>query len=158
MSTSGSSTGDGGANRVCMPGAGTIGSKAGTAAEDGPEHGQGLPVLDLTVLHELEEDMGAAGVARAFAKDYIGIWDKRLGYLEQSVRNNAPELAMDAVLSLKNSAFMVGAFRLASLAVELERLLRKGDLPAVERLLPVIAQTGRDTVSALQKGYLRQGR
>lgn len=151
MSISGSSTGDGGANGVCLP-------DAGTAAEDEPEQGQGLPVLDLAVLHELEEDMGGAGVARAFAKDYIGIWDKRQGYLEQSVRNNDAELAMDAVLSLKNSAFMVGALRLASLAVELERLLRTSDLPAVNGLLPVVAQTGRDTVSALKKNYLRHGR
>jgi len=102
--------------------------------------------------------MGGSGVARAFAKDYIGIWDKRQGYLEQSVRNNDPELAMDAVLSLKNSAFMVGGLQLASLAVELERLIRAGDLPAVRSLLPVVEQTGRDTVSALKKSYLRHGR
>jgi hypothetical protein len=150
MSTSGSSTGDGGAHGVCLPEAGAI--------QDEPEQGQGLPVLDLTVLQELEEDMGGSGVARAFAKDYIGIWNKRQGYLEQSVRNNDPELAMDAILSLKNSAFMVGALRLASLAVELERLLRTGDLPAVKGLLPVVAQTGQDTVAALQKNYLRHGR
>ncbi|WP_457974123.1 Hpt domain-containing protein [Arthrobacter sp. D1-17] len=151
MSTSGSSTGDGGANGVCMP-------EAGAPAEDEPEQPQGLPVLDLAVLHELEEDMGGAGAARAFAKDYLGIWEKRLGYLERSVRNNDPELAMDAVLSMKNSAFMVGALRLASLAVELERLLRTGDLPAVKGLLPVVAQTGQDTVATLRKNYLRHGR
>ena len=149
MSIPGSSTGDGGAHGVCLPQAG--------ATQDEPEQGQGLPVLDLTVLQELEQDMGGSGVARAFAKDYIGIWDKRQGYLEQSVRNNDAELAMDAVLSLKNSAFMVGALRLASLAVELERLLRTGDLPAVKGLLPVVAQTGRDAVAALKKNYLRHG-
>jgi hypothetical protein len=151
MSISGSSTGDGSANGVCLP-------EAGATAEDEPEQPSGLPILDLTVLQELEEDMGGSGVARAFAKDYIGIWDKRQGYLEQSVRNNDPELAMDAVLSLKNSAFMVGGLQLASLAVELERLIRAGDLSAVRSLLPVVAQTGRDTVGALKKNYLRHRR
>ncbi|MFJ5693576.1 Hpt domain-containing protein [Arthrobacter sp. NPDC093125] len=150
MSTSGSSTGDGGAQGVCLPEAG--------ATDDEPEQPQGLPILDLKVLQELAEDMGGSGVARAFAKDYIGIWDKRQGYLEQSVRNNDSELAMDAVLSLKNSAFMVGGLQLASLAVELERLIRAGDLPAVRSLLPVVAQTGHDTVTALKKTYLRHGR
>ncbi len=150
MSIPGSSTGDGGAHGVCLPEAG--------AAEDVPEQPQGLLILDLTVLQELAEDMGGSGVARAFAKDYISIWDKRQGYLEQSVRNNDSELAMDAVLSLKNSAFMVGGLQLASLAVELERQIRAGDLPAVTSLLPVVAQTGRDTVSALKKSYLRRGR
>lgn len=150
MSISGSSTGDGGANGVCLPEAGATGEE--------PEQQQGLPILDLTVLQELGEDMGGSGVARTFAKDYIGIWDKRQGYLEQSVRNNDPELAMDAVLSLKNSAFMVGGLQLASLAVELERLIRAGNLPAVIILLPVVAQTGRDTVTALMESYLRHGR
>src|SRR5688572_17341095 len=124
MSNSGSSTGDGNANGVCLP-------DAGTAGEDELELSRGRPVLALTVLQELEEDMGGSGAARAFAKDYIGIWNKRLGYLEQSVHDNDPELVMDAVLSLKNSAFMVGGSRLASLAVELERLVKAGDLSTV---------------------------
>ena len=148
MSSSGSGTSDGGASGVCLPG-------PGAAAQEEPEQVDGLPVLDLTVLRELEEDMGGSGVARAFAKDYIGIWEKRLAYLQQSIAENDPELAMDAVLSLKNSAFMVGGSRLASLAVESERLIRAADLPAVRELLPVIAQTGAQTVAALKRSYLR---
>lgn len=148
MSSSGSSTSDGGANGVCLPG-------PGAAAQDESEQAEGLPILDLTVLRELEEDMGGSGAARAFAKDYIGIWAKRLAYLERSVADNDPELAMDAVLSLKNSAFMVGGSRLASLAMESERLIRAGDLPALRMLLPVVAQTGVQTVTALKRTYLR---
>lgn len=148
MSSSGSSTSDGGASGVCLPG-------PGAAAQDDSEQAEGLPILDLTVLRELEEDMGGRGVARAFAKDYIGIWTKRLTYLERSVADNDLELAMDAVLSLKNSAFMVGGSRLASLAVESERLIRAGDLPALRMLLPVVAQTGAQTITALKRTYLR---
>lgn len=147
MSSSGSSTSDSGASGVCLPG-------PGASAQDEPEQADGLAILDLTVLRELEEDMGS-GVARAFAKDYIGIWEKRLAYLQQSIAENDPELAMDAVLSLKNSAFMVGGSRLASLAVESERLIRAADLPSVRELLPVIAQTGAQTVAALKRSYLR---
>jgi hypothetical protein len=55
---------------------------------------------------------------------------------------------------VKNSAFMVGGARLACLAVELERLIKSGDLPAVEQLLPVVAQTGEETVRELKLGYL----
>jgi HPt (histidine-containing phosphotransfer) domain-containing protein len=61
---------------------------------------------------------------------------------------------MDAVLSLKNSAMMVGASRLAQLAVNLERLVKSGDLPAVRRLLPFVALTGDQTVCGLKHGYL----
>jgi hypothetical protein len=148
MSKSGSSTGDGGANGVCLP-------ASGDPAEGASEGSPGVPLVDLTVLQELEEDMGGTGVARSFARDYISIWDKRLGYLERSVEDNDRELAMDAVLSLKNSAFMVGGSRLAGLAVELERLIRVGDLAAVQKLLPVVAQTGEETVRALKLCYLR---
>jgi hypothetical protein len=144
MSNSGSSTGDGGANGVCLP-----------ASGDPADGSTGVPLVDLTVLQELEEDMGGTGVARSFARDYISIWDKRLGYLERSVEDNDRELAMDAVLSLKNSAFMVGGSRLAGLAVELERLIRVGDLAAVQKLFPVVAQTGEETVRALKLCYLR---
>jgi hypothetical protein len=62
---------------------------------------------------------------------------------------------MDAVLSLKNSAFMVGGSRLARLAVDSERLIRAGDLPALRMLLPVVAQTGAQTITALKRTYLR---
>ncbi|CAH0193637.1 hypothetical protein SRABI83_01729 [Arthrobacter sp. Bi83] len=148
MSSSGSSTGDGGANGVCLP-------ASGDPVEGAADGSAGVPLLDLTVLHELEEELGGTGVARSFARDYVSIWDKRIGYLTRSVGDNDPELAMDAVLSVKNSAFMVGGSRLACLAVELERLIRSGDLSAVRRLLPIVTKTGEDTVSALKVGYLR---
>lgn len=149
MSDSGSSAGDGGANGVCIPSSGDPANHSADAQPKG-----GLPLLDLTVLQELEDDLGGTGVARSFAKDYIGIWDKRLGYLQRSVAASDAELAMDAVLSVKNSAFMVGGARLACLAVELERLIKSGDLPAVEQLLPIVAQTGEETVRELKLGYL----
>jgi HPt (histidine-containing phosphotransfer) domain-containing protein len=98
--------------------------------------------------------MGSTGVAHNFARDYIRIWDKRRSYLEASVEDNDADAAMDAVLSLKNSALMVGAARLAQLAVNLERLVKSGDLHAVRRLLPFVALTGEQTVCGLKQGYL----
>lgn len=110
--------------------------------------------MDLSVLHELEEEMGGTRVAHNFARDYISIWDKRLRYLERSVEDNDPDAAMDAALSLKNSALMVGATRLARLAIEVQRLVKSGDLACVRRLLPAVAQTGALTVRELKLGYL----
>ncbi|APX04584.1 hypothetical protein BWQ92_16685 [Arthrobacter sp. QXT-31] len=113
-----------------------------------------MPVLDLDVLRELEEDMGSTGIAHNFARDYIKIWNKRRTYLEASIADDDADAAMDAVLSLKNSALMVGASRLAQLAVNLERLVKNGDLSAVRRLLPFVALTGEQTVCGLKQGYL----
>jgi HPt (histidine-containing phosphotransfer) domain-containing protein len=112
------------------------------------------PVVDLSVLHELEEEMGGTGVAHNFARDYVSIWDKRLRYLERSVEDKDPDAAMDAALSLKNSALMVGATRLARLAIEVQHLVKSGDLAGVQRLLPAVARTGALTVRELKLGYL----
>jgi hypothetical protein len=116
--------------------------------------GVGLPLVDLTVLRQLEEELGDSEVARSFARDYIGIWDKRIQYLVQSVADNDADAAMDAVLSLKNSAFMVGGARLAALAAELELIIRNGGLPSAQERVAGIAETGQATIQALQQCYL----
>ncbi|MCU1541497.1 MAG: hypothetical protein JWM01_2444 [Arthrobacter sp.] len=148
MSISGSSAGDSSANGVCFPE--SRDAEPGTPAIPGV----GVPLVDLTVLRQLEEELGDSEVARSFAKDYISIWDKRITYLMRSMADNDPDAAMDAVLSLKNSAFMVGGARLASLAVELERILRKGDLPSALARVSAVAEVGQATILALQQCYL----
>ncbi|MFC9332679.1 Hpt domain-containing protein [Arthrobacter sp. NPDC057009] len=149
MSLPGSEAADSSANGVCSP---------ASAGPGGMHHNESesatLPVLDLDVLRELEEDMGSTGIAHNFARDYIKIWNKRRTYLEASIADDDADAAMDAVLSLKNSALMVGASRLAQLAVNLERLVNNGDLSAVRRLLPFVALTGEQTVCGLKQGYL----
>lgn len=146
MSISGSSAGDGSANGVCLPAAGD--------PENGQQDESQEPVLDLSVLHELEDELGGSDVAHNFARDYISIWEKRLRYLERSVEDNDPDAAMDAALSLKNSALMVGATRLAKLAIEVQRLVKSGDLAGVQQLLPAVARAGALTVRELKLGYL----
>ena len=149
MSISGSGAGDSSANGVCFPACGAPDGRAHNESESAT-----LPVLNLDVLHELEEDMGSTSVAQNFARDYVSIWNKRRSYLERSVEDNDAEAAMDAVLSVKNSATMVGAARLAQLAVDLEQMVRRGDLSAARQLLPCVTLTGDETVDGLKLGYL----
>ena len=149
MSNSGSSAGDSSAKGVCVPASSDPAHGASEAETAGD-----LPILNLAVLHELEEEMGGTGVARNFARDYISIWDKRRRYLERSVEDNDPDAAMDAALSLKNSALMIGATRLAKLAIEVQRLVKCGDLAGVRQLLPAVARTGELTVRELKLGYV----
>lgn len=151
MSISGPTAGDGSANGVCFP---APGDSENGHQENGQQDGSQEAVLDLSVLRELEEELGGSGVAHNFARDYISIWEKRLRYLERSVEDNDPDAAMDAALSLKNSALMVGATRLAKLAIEVQRLVKSGDLAGVQRLLPEVARAGALTVKELKLGYL----
>jgi HPt (histidine-containing phosphotransfer) domain-containing protein len=148
MSISGSSAGDSSANGVCFPEARGPGRETPVIA------GVELPLVDLGVLRQLEEELGDREVARSFARDYISIWEKRIRYLMRSVAENDPDAAMDAVLSLKNSAFMVGGARLAGLAMELECILRDGDLPSAQPRVSSIAEVGQATIQALQQCYL----
>jgi HPt (histidine-containing phosphotransfer) domain-containing protein len=151
MSISGPTAGDGSANGVCFP---APGDPEDGHQQNGQQDGSQEAVLDLSVLRELEEELGGSGVAHNFARDYISIWEKRLRYLERSVEDNDPDAAMDAALSLKNSALMVGATRLAKLAIEVQRLVKNGDFAGVQQLLPAVAGAGELTVKELKLGYL----
>ena len=116
--------------------------------------GLGLPLLDLTVLRQLEEELGDSGVARSFVTDYIGIWEDRIQYLIRSVAEDDSDAAMDAVLSLKSSSTMVGGVRLAQLASELEEAVRDGNMAKAQSMLDDVAQRGSETVDELRFGYV----
>jgi hypothetical protein len=119
------------------------------------ESGQGTPpVLDLTILADLEEDFDGPSVARSFAQDYIGLWKQRLDRLTFAVNSEDREAALDAGLSLKNSSAMVGAVRLSLLAVRLLQIIQCGDMPSARSLLPVVAEEGAETIRAIQHDYL----
>ncbi|WP_411373903.1 Hpt domain-containing protein [Arthrobacter sp. MPF02] len=103
----------------------------------------------------MEQDAGGSGIARTFVEDFIRIWDKRIGCLTLALMDNDTKSTHDAVLSLKNSALMVGAPRLARWSLELEHMLGQGSLAAMRALLPDLKKAGEMTVAALKKDYLR---
>ena len=113
-----------------------------------------MPLLDMSVLRRLEDELGDPGIARTFANEYINIWDKRIQYLRRSVEQNDPDAAMDAVLSVRNSSFMVGASRLAQLAAEFQRIIQDGDVGSAQARAEDIAEVGQATMEAILQGYL----
>ena len=149
MSSSGSSADDSSANGGCFPS--SRDSEPGEREIPGP----GLPLLDLTVLRQLEAELGDSGVARSFVKDYIAIWENRIQYLMRSVADDDADAAMDAVLSQKTSSTMVGGVRLAQLAGELEEAVRHGNMGHAQSMLDDLAERGSETVDELRAGYVR---
>ena len=113
-----------------------------------------MPLLDLSVLHRLEDELGDPGRARTCAHEYLNVGDKRIQYLMRSVEHNDPDAAMDAVLSMRNSSFMVGASRLAQLAAELQHVIQNGDLASAHEQAEELAEIGQATIEAIQQGYL----
>ncbi|BAS10502.1 hypothetical protein AHiyo4_39240 [Arthrobacter sp. Hiyo4] len=131
-----------------------------------PDDGNALPLLDPDVLDrlrtELEDD---DGVWKVFVQNFIDNLPHRTEKLRLTLTTGDLAGAMDAVLSLKTSSQMVGAERLAGLAMELERALHHETLDSEPaRVLPRLAadrlrqivRCARQTTNILQK-YVHAG-
>jgi histidine phosphotransfer protein HptB len=105
------------------------------------------PLLNPAVLERLHEELeGDEGVWRIFVQNFIGHLPERIERMRQTLTTGDFRGAMDAVLSLKTSSQMVGAERLAEMAMDLERALRN-DTRETE---PAVA------LPRLAAGYLRR--
>jgi hypothetical protein len=112
-----------------------------------------LPLVDLLVLQELEEELGRPDLATNFAKDYVVMWERRERRLVASLQEEDHAAALDAVISLKVSSTMVGALRLACLAQALEGAVRRGEVSG--GAVGELSVHGRATVEELQVQYLQ---
>lgn len=125
-----------------------------------PSDDAGRPLVDPSVLDrlraELEDDEGYSSV---FVANFIDCLPARIAKLRLALTTGDLDGALDAVLSLKTSSQMVGAERLAGLAMDLERSIREDSPrsdPAV--LLPQLAakhlrpinQCSRQTIHRLE--------
>jgi HPt (histidine-containing phosphotransfer) domain-containing protein len=83
------------------------------------------PLLDPSVLERLREELDDdEGVWKVFVQNFIAQLPERNEKLRQALTTGDVTGSMDAVLSLKTSCQMVGAERLAALAMDLEQALR----------------------------------
>lgn len=115
---------------------------------------RGLPVIDLDVLSDLEEQLGDASLARSFAEDFLGATAARIGRLETAVVGKDAEAAMDAILGVKTTSMMVGAVALARLATQCESALHRDDVGELAVLVPALRQCSERTARLLQETYL----
>lgn len=94
------------------------------------------PLLDPAVLERLRDELeDDEGVWKVFVEAFIAQMPQRLQKVRLALTTGDLPGGMDAVLSLKTSSQMVGAERLAGLAMDLERSIRD-DAP---RALPSVA-------------------
>ena len=92
------------------------------------------PLIDPSVLEMLRADLDDDGVWKAFVRNFIEHLPRRHERLRLALTTGDLEGALDAILSLKTSSQMVGAERLAGLALNLELSIRadtKEAVPAV---------------------------
>jgi HPt (histidine-containing phosphotransfer) domain-containing protein len=97
--------------------------------------------LDSTVLDRLRWELDYdEGIWKVFIQDFMAHLPARIERIRLALTTGDPVTAKDAVLSLKTSSQMVGAERLAGLALDLERSIRSDSpdgLPSV--VLPRLA-------------------
>jgi HPt (histidine-containing phosphotransfer) domain-containing protein len=125
-----------------------------------PSDDAGRPLVDHSVLDRLREELeDDGGYCRVFVGNYIDYLPHRIGRLQLALTTGDLDGSVDAVLSLKTSSQMVGAERLASLAIALEGEIRTEAYDAdVAIVLPRLAasflrpinQCGRQTMHRLQ--------
>ncbi|MDR6415760.1 Hpt domain-containing protein [Pseudarthrobacter sulfonivorans] len=97
-----------------------------------PSDDAGRPLVDPSVLDRLREELAEdEGYCTVFVGNFIDYLPVRIGKLRLALTTGDLPGAVDAVLSLKTSSQMVGAERLAGLAMDLERSIRE-DSPREE--------------------------
>ena len=126
-----------------------------SAADDAPR-----PLVDQSVLDRLREELEEdEGYCKVFVGNFIEYLPHRIGRLRLALTTGDLEGSVDAVLSLKTSSQMVGAERLAGLAMDLEGELRSearhSDVAVVlpqlaAAFLRPISQCSRQTMHRLQ--------
>lgn len=102
-----------------------------------------LPLVDQSVLDRLREELEEEeGYCTVFVGNFIDCLPLRIGKLRLALTTGDLEGSVDAVLSLKTSSQMVGAERLAGLALDLEGEIRTEARTAdVAVVLPHLAAT-----------------
>lgn len=122
------------------------------AATDGA-----LPLLDLTAIQTLEDQLDNPLIARTFVRDFTRLWERRHAALAAAIGSYNTVAALEAVLSLKTSSTMVGGVRLALMAGQIENVIRSRDVREAQALLAGIEECGDATVAELQASYVLRG-
>ena len=85
-----------------------------------------------------------------FLRFFVDLWPTRWERLDAAVRAGDRPAALDAVLSVKSSAAMVGALRLSDAAGQLERAIRAADHARAQAMLPDIHEVGERSMDAMR--------
>lgn len=115
------------------------------------------PLVDWSTLRRLEQEFEDPGPARSFVRDFISFWDERFARLVHAVERGDAPASFDALLSVRITATMIGASRLARLTAELEAWSQRGNLDAVAESLPKMKECAAATISELSRKYLKTG-
>ncbi|MFT2690132.1 Hpt domain-containing protein [Clavibacter zhangzhiyongii] len=105
------------------------------------------PVVPASPAHALTDGQHACV---DFLRFFVDLWPSRWERVDRAVRADDCAAALDACLSVKSSAAMVGALRLSGVASDLERAIRANDPTASRALLPQLGEVGERSMDAMR--------
>lgn len=109
-----------------------------------------LPLVSREALDDLRHGIGAPEVYSEYVGRYLAMWPGRYQRLVTALGSGNEEALMDAVLSVKTSAGMLGALRLARLALDMTEAVREGRMDGVRARLDELELCGRLTMEQLR--------
>jgi hypothetical protein len=89
---------------------------------------EGRALFDPQAIHTLARNLGNNALALRFLSDYLALLPRRKIRIIDAIRDDDPETAMDAILSLKIASSMVGAHDAEDRSLVLQSLVAKGHL------------------------------
>jgi HPt (histidine-containing phosphotransfer) domain-containing protein len=85
-----------------------------------------------------------------FLRFFVDLWPSRWERLDAAVRAGDRAAALDACLSVKSSAAMVGALLLSDVAGQLERSISAADHARAQAMLPELGEVGERSMDAMR--------
>lgn len=125
------------------PGSGKDGALAGKQYQD-------LPVVARGILDVLQGELASPELYKEYVGRYVEMWPGRYRRMVSALDADDQEALMDAVLSVKTSAGMLGALRLQQLALTIEDAVRKQELDGVRAVLHELESCGQLTSDQLR--------
>lgn len=115
-----------------------------------------VPLLDRDVLEELVADLdGHQDSAVELVSTFAVVWPRRSANLREAVAAEHPMRASDAIASIRVSAQMLGARRLAETATTVSSFIAAEDFASARNALATVDQVGSDTVEHIRSEFVR---
>jgi hypothetical protein len=126
-----------------------------TAPHGDVDRGPGAPapLLDPTVLRDMERDFSDPGVVARFARDFSSSLEEKIDRLDRRMQDGNTLGASDAALSLIISADMVGAERLGAAARAALDSLTGADATTRTAVIEGLRTCASDTLRELGRSY-----
>jgi len=107
-------------------------------------------LVDVTVLDRLSREIDVTGTQTArFVQRFISLWPTRRDAIRTTMAGRDRQRAIEAALSLKTTAEMLGAMHLYELSQSIEQSIRAGDWDTAQERMDQVEEVGPRTNAVL---------